>query len=192
MGVKTVVNERGQLKGYLFNSVYIKKEWCRYLIRDGSALSTSKERVRYNSNYKSVLSLDEIEEFIRFCKSKGVVLNNCIFLPCDMTLIPNEDFTELRGVVTNLCVKKLNCYVCYEVSSGRKLGYLVSTDNLYSSESFHISLLETCKKGRGYGTKIIKQLNCMKSSITGVSVITAKGFWEKQGANFIGNSSFII
>ena len=50
-------------------------------------------------------------------------------------------------------------------------------------------MIESTTKHRGYGTKVVSQLKAFNKPITGLSVVTAVNFWEKQGAEF-GSSKY--
>lgn len=164
-----VAMSNGRQVGYTADSVFIRKEYYRYVIEGTSLctdfifgdISTDGGFATESDVYVPVFP----KGYKRLDSSR---LRKFLFIP-DMTqtyLIVNRDFKEL--------------------------GTMTVTRDLYKNSSIDISMLVIFDKGRGTGTEVVKYLRQMGFTLHGFAIANAYSFWEKQGAEFLPNGRFIL
>lgn len=122
----------------------------------------------------SVLNLSNYFYFLVKIKDTGIKLNNIIFIPCNFADLDIKEEINQKGYI----------YICLDSFYLDKIGYLYTKQDIYSSRNIYINMLECINKNKGYGTKIVNQLKSLDKNLDGLSLYTAKKFWEKQGVVF--------
>ena len=180
--VELVVNKRGTRLGYKIGGKFFSKSFIDSIL--------SKE-----------LGYDKV--VIGKCVGNSVVLDGKTYKPdkdylsClkSLTLdlgyndisfiarIPSED--ELYDVSSFWSNKDLSRKHLYTIVDNnlKTLGYLATSTSIDTPYDCYICMLEIIDKGRGTGTRVVKELT-KRCSLLGYSCVTAKDFWIKCGAVF--------
>ena len=200
--IKDVVDSRGNRKGYLICDFFIPKNYEKYLIR--SVPSCEKVTlVHINKNSFSIgcktynirgfpFTFEELSVFLLKCKSNNIKLNDIIFIPISFSDIDYKNLSEFWKVTRDIQCSQIKVLSIYDTVSEVLLGYIMSCDNLFSSVDYRINMIEMQKKNKGVGTRVVRQLQYLGKNISGLSLVSAKGFWQKVGAFIDDDLNFML
>ena len=175
-------NKRGITIGFLFDTVYISCESLNLL----SCAPVSPKSQRLGKEYKDYCRIGNmcyknleflindgmIEFVLNTLRNNGLLFRNVIFFKV------KKDFIQGYPLSRNWeqKFKGVDLYYCCD-SFGNGLGFLALKKN-------YIVMVEVLDKGIGFGTYIINSMLDIKGCLKGMSVVDAKRFWLKQGADF--------
>lgn len=193
--ITVVVTNRGTIKGYIIDSIYIKKDLLKYFspvkilrgIRVIGSPCGEDIKVR-GKRYKSVLkymNLSGYEEVIRSFTLNGIELNDVLFV-----LISVKDVHNVTSDVWKIISDWKNVYfkcVMAVDNSGETLAYMLTSSNLYHSAICYINMVEVIERRSGNGRRIINQLLNINCVVRGLALVSSVDFWKKMGAVFVGN-----
>ena len=200
--VKDVVDSRGNHKGYLICDFFIPKSYEKYLIQ--SVPSCEKVTLVYiNRNSFSLgcktynirgfpFISEELSMFLLNCKSNNIKLNDIVFIPISFSDIDYTNLSEFWKITRDMQCSRIKVLGIYDTVSEVLLGYMMSCNNLFSSTDYRISMIEMQKKNKGVGTRVVKQLQSLGKNISGLSLVSAKGFWQKVGASVDADLNFML
>lgn len=193
-----VVDEDGKILGYIIGEYFVSVEALKLVTNgtisiDGDTVGKlvgKKVRifgVLYNRidaelthhNYASLLS------DLRYSK---VLPNDFIYIPISRKEISTENISKYWVLIKTQKSKcKEYIYEIYSTHLHTFVAYMSTSKNIYCENDITVNMFEVTNKNIGLGTKIIKNLLESDYSISGLSVYSAKNFWEKLGAEFEDN-----
>ena len=200
--VKNVVDSRGNHKGYLICDFFIPKSYEKYLIQ--TVPSCEKVTLVYiNRNSFSLgcktynirgfpFMFEELSMFLLNCKSNNIKLNDIVFIPISFSDIDYSNLSEFWKIARDMQCSQIKVLGIYDTVSEVLLGYMMSCNNLFSSTDYRISMIEMRRKDKGVGTRVVKQLQSLGKNISGLSLVSAKGFWQKVGASVDADLNFML
>lgn len=194
----SVVNANSEEIGYIINDIFLESSIiekqtneveptetvCGMLQENG--VLTSKGFFR---NADVIVNTLNYTNLINSLKSENIDLNDILFIPCSSRGIQQKYMSGFWRL-TNDTIDSSYLYLCIDSNTCNVLAYLLTLRNIFKSQEIHIGMIESTKKHRGYGTKVVSQLKAFNKPITGLSVATAVSFWEKQGAKFDSSKYF--
>ena len=199
--ISVVVTESNNVKGYIIEDIYIKREYLKYFTSDKSfkgvkvlGKSTGQNIKVGNRVYKSIMHYLNIKDYNKVIRSlvlNGVSLNKFLFIPCKVSDLDLNLLSEVWSVVKDLKYKNLFCYKVV-TDKGNDVAYVLSYNDLYKGSFFHINMLEVVDKNKGTGSAIVFLLKSFNKSLSGLSFINSVEFWKKVGASFKEDFYFVI
>jgi hypothetical protein len=199
-----VVDSTGkETKGYLVDDIFIKSGNIKYLTYKNIPNCKSvigkchRQSVEIDSftykDFTCTMCYANYRNTLDRLKANGFKLNDIIFVRCTKYDLDLEDLSPLWEVTRALGVRSgIKYYVCVSGKDFSELAYIMTKDNLFTSKSVHISMIEVFDKNKGYGSSIINTLVTQGKTISGISAIDAKRFWGSVGASFSVGNSFVI
>jgi hypothetical protein len=184
----TIVNINNEVLGYTIDNYFIDSNTFKYLFDNTPKSIESKLGV---STKYGVVTSDEIyqnydKDFnLDVLKNSKLNLMSIIFVPCNSDDIRFKQYYDSFGHI-------FNNYICINTSDFSQVAYLVTTSDLYKVKEVHIAMLESINKKKHVGTNVVAQLKYLGKTLSGLSLISAIGFWKKQGALLDSNNYFTI
>lgn len=180
--ITRINNKRGVTIGYLFDTIYISCESLNLL----SCAPVYPKSQRLGKEYKTYCKIGDmcyknleflinegmIEFVLSTLRDNGLLLRETIFLRVTKDFIQGYPLSKSWEQK----FKGVDIYCCCD-EFGRCLGFLALKRD-------YIVMIEVLDKGMGFGTYIINSMLDIKGSLKGMSVVEAKNFWLKQGADF--------
>ena len=180
--VELVVNKRGTRLGYKINGKFFSKSFIDSIL--SKELGYTKVVIGKCVGNNIVLegkTYKPDRDYLSDLKSLSLDLdyNDISFI----ARIPSED--ELHDVSSfwrNKYLVRRHCYTIIDKDL-KVLGYLATSTSIDTPYDCYICMLEIIDKGRGTGTRVVRELT-KRCSLLGYSCVTAKDFWIKCGAVF--------
>lgn len=180
--IELVVNGRGTQLGYKINGKFFSKSFIDSIL--SKELGYNKVVIGKCVGNSVVLegkTYKPDKDYLSDLKSLSLDLdyNDISFI----ARIPIED--ELHDVSSFWMNKDLVRKHCYTIIDKdlKVLGYIATSTSIDTPYDCYICMLEIIDKGRGTGTRVVKELT-KRCSLLGYSCVTAKDFWIKCGAVF--------
>lgn len=191
--LRIIISKGNQILGYALDDIFINSYLMKYLISD-SIVDINNKAQSFISNKENLKSygVDTYREVILKLASLGFHLNDIVFVPCNYEDIDAEDVSLLFNMAKDLKVRRVNLYLCIDVSIFKPVAYLMLNRNMFLYNDLHIFIIECIKKSEGYGTKVIKQLKNLQKNLDGLAVVTAVDFWKSVGAVVETDNHFMV
>lgn len=191
--LRIIISKGNRILGYALDDIFINSYLMKYLISD-SIVDINNKAQSFISNKENLKSygVDTYREVILKLASLGFHLNDIVFVPCNYEDIDAEDVSLLFNMAKDLKVRRVNLYLCIDVSIFKPVAYLMLNRNMFLYNDLHIFIIECIKKSEGYGTKIIKQLKNLQKNLDGLAVVTAVDFWKSVGAVVETDNHFMV
>lgn len=191
--LRIIISKGNRILGYALDDIFINSYLMKYLISD-SIVDINNKAQSFISNKENLKSygVDTYREVILKLASLGFHLNVIVFVPCNYEDIDAEDVSLLFNMAKDLKVRRVNLYLCIDVSIFKPVAYLMLNRNMFLYNDLHIFIIECIKKSEGYGTKVIKQLKNLQKNLDGLAVVTAVDFWKSVGAVVETDNHFMV
>lgn len=191
--LQIVITKSNKICGYALDDIFISSYMMKYLITDSIVDINNKAKsfTLKRENYR-VFGVDTYREVLLRLADLGFTLNEIIFVPCKYDDIDLDGMSMLFGVAKDFNIRRVSLYVCINTHTFSEVAYLLLNHNLFLYKDLHIFILECLQKSEGNGTKIIKQLKNLQKNLSGLSVVTALGFWKSVGAVIDDSNRFTI
>ena len=191
--LRIIISKGNRILGYVLDDIFINSYLMKYLISD-SIVDINNKAQSFISNKENLKSygVDTYREVILKLASLGFHLNDIVFVPCNYEDIDAEDVSLLFNMAKDLKVRRVNLYLCIDVSIFKPVAYLMLNRNMFLYNDLHIFIIECIKKSEGYGTKVIKQLKNLQKNLDGLAVVTAVDFWKSVGAVVETDNHFMV
>lgn len=191
--LRIIISKGNRILGYALDDIFINSYLMKYLISD-SIVDINNKAQSFISNKENLKSygVDTYREVILKLASLGFHLNDIVFVPCNYEDIDAEDVSLLFNMAKDLKVRRVNLYLCIDVSIFKPVAYLMLNRNMFLYNDLHIFIIECIKKSEGYGTKVIKQLKNLQKNLDGLAVVTAVDFWKSVGAVVETDNHFMV
>lgn len=191
--LRIIISKGNRILGYALDDIFINSYLMKYLISDSIVDINNKAQsfILNKENLKSY-GVDTYREVILKLASLGFHLNDIVFVPCNYEDIDAEDVSLLFNMAKDLKVRRVNLYLCIDVSIFKPVAYLMLNRNMFLYNDLHIFIIECIKKSEGYGTKVIKQLKNLQKNLDGLAVVTAVDFWKSVGAVVETDNHFMV
>lgn len=191
--LRIIISKGNRILGYALDDIFINSYLMKYLISD-SIVDINNKAQSFISNKENLKSygVDTYREVILKLAPLGFHLNDIVFVPCNYEDIDAEDVSLLFNMAKDLKVRRVNLYLCIDVSIFKPVAYLMLNRNMFLYNDLHIFIIECIKKSEGYGTKIIKQLKNLQKNLDGLAVVTAVDFWKSVGAVVETDNHFMV
>lgn len=191
--LRIIIAKGNRILGYALDDIFINSYLMKYLISD-SIVDINNKAQSFISNKENLKSygVDTYREVILKLASLGFHLNDIVFVPCNYEDIDAEDVSLLFNMAKDLKVRRVNLYLCIDVSIFKPVAYLMLNRNMFLYNDLHIFIIECIKKSEGYGTKVIKQLKNLQKNLDGLAVVTAVDFWKSVGAVVETDNHFMV
>lgn len=191
--LRIIISKGNRILGYALDDIFINSYLMKYLISD-SIVDINNKAQSFTSNKENLKSygVDTYREVILKLASLGFHLNDIVFVPCNYEDIDAEDVSLLFNMTKDLKVRRVNLYLCIDVSIFKPVAYLMLNRNMFLYNDLHIFIIECIKKSEGYGTKVIKQLKNLQKNLDGLAVVTAVDFWKSVGAVVETDNHFMV
>lgn len=191
--LRIIISKGNRILGYALDDIFINSYLMKYLISD-SIVDINNKTQSFISNKENLKSygVDTYREVILKLASLGFHLNDIVFVPCNYEDIDAEDVSLLFNMAKDLKVRRVNLYLCIDVSIFKPVAYLMLNRNMFLYNDLHIFIIECIKKSEGYGTKVIKQLKNLQKNLDGLAVVTAVDFWKSVGAVVETDNHFMV
>ena len=191
--LRIIISKSNRICGYALDDIFVSSYMMKYLISDSIAdinskvksFTTGKENLR-------TYGVDTYHEVLLKLASLGFHLNDIIFVPCKYEDIDPEDVSVLFNMARDLRIRRVNLYLCVDVSIFKPVAYLMLNKNMFLYNDLHIFIIECIRKSEGFGTKVIKQLKNLQKNLDGLAVVTAVDFWKSVGAVVDTDNHFTI
>lgn len=191
--LRIIISKGNRILGYALDDIFINSYLMKYLISD-SIVDINNKAQSFISNKENLKSygVDTYREVILKLASLGFHLNDIVFVPCNYEDMDAEDVSLLFNMAKDLKVRRVNLYLCIDVSVFKPVAYLMLNRNMFLYNDLHIFIIECIKKSEGYGTKVIKQLKNLQKNLDGLAVVTAVDFWKSVGAVVETDNHFMV
>lgn len=191
--LRIIISKGNRILGYALDDIFINSYLMKYLISD-SIVDINNKAQSFISNKENLKSygVDTYREVILKLASLDFHLNDIVFVPCNYEDIDAEDVSLLFNMAKDLKVRRVNLYLCIDVSIFKPVAYLMLNRNMFLYNDLHIFIIECIKKSEGYGTKVIKQLKNLQKNLDGLAVVTAVDFWKSVGAVVETDNHFMV
>ena len=191
--LRIIISKGNRILGYALDDIFINSYLMKYLISD-SIVDINNKAQSFISNKENLRSygVDTYREVILKLASLGFHLNDIVFVPCNYEDIDAEDVSLLFNMAKDLKVRRVNLYLCIDISIFKPVAYLMLNRNMFLYNDLHIFIIECIKKSEGYGTKVIKQLKNLQKNLDGLAVVTAVDFWKSVGAVVETDNHFMV
>lgn len=191
--LRIIISKGNRILGYALDDIFINSYLMKYLISDSIVDINNKAQsfISSKENLKSY-GVDTYREVILKLASLGFHLNDIVFVPCNYEDIDAEGVSLLFNMAKDLKVRRVNLYLCIDVSIFKPVAYLMLNRNMFLYNDLHIFIIECIKKSEGYGTKVIKQLKNLQKNLDGLAVVTAVDFWKSVGAVVETDNHFMV
>jgi len=162
--------------GYYIDDVYVPRRVYKCFCNKEPTIETEIRGKPPSSacNYRLLLQR---------MRSNNLILNNVVFLPIDKQ--------DIHGVESSFWklnfIEQYFYYTC--IADNKIIGYISTKEDIYYNSQVYLNMIETLKKDKGYGSKIIKSLLDLVDIIKGLSLYNSLDFWEKVGA-IIGKDNY--
>lgn len=183
----TLVVDKEQNKiGYVIDNKFFPTRFIESIV--DKPLSVDQTKIGFIFNKVLIISTDVFSlesDFLEQIKGVSLEFNDISFIK----RCPSED--ELNDLSNYW--RSLNLYFrnVYTIIDGKLniLGYFITKEDIYSSSSCYLGMIEILDKGQGIGTAVVSKLRKL-TSIRGLSCISAVEFWERNGAKFSESNKF--
>ena len=194
--ISLVTNEQGVEIGYLVEDLFIPMNTVKAVIDGKFSYDTKetgffekgkfvvpKQRKKYN-----VLSKEYTEKaglnYISLLKRNNITLKRYAFIGATT----DETHKNCEHYIWDLSDFPYR-YSIYDTKTDKKVGYLLTSTDLYSPNeaNIHICMIEITEKGQGIGTQVIRDLLKYRS-IRGLSDNNSKPFWNRFDVKYLSDN----
>lgn len=176
--------------GYTINNVFYPYDFINSVVK--GELPCDKTEFAKQTPYGVVTQnqmYHYVSDYLESLKSQNLSIdfNDISFIERK----PTDD--ELYDLSSFWKISKCTTRYVYTIVDNKlsTLGYFITNKNIYTACDCYLAMIEILDKNRGIGTSVVSKLLKL-TSIQGISCVTARDFWARNGAVFSKDNRFKI